>query len=282
MLILLPGPFGELAPIFAREVLALLKRHYAQWRHAHHLCVHLSGIVESAADEKLQGLTANPKPGESFMILASGGQVDFHATATATSHAGAAALMKDLRHRIYTAVGSHIFGEGRETLESALGRSLIEKGLTLSVAESCTGGMLGQRLTSTAGSSRYFLGGTIAYSNSLKTHLLKVRPSTLERAGAVSAECALEMAKGARRLSASSIGLSITGIAGPSGGSPKKPVGLVYVGLSGPGPGPGIFRELRLSGSREMIRNRAVSSALDFLLRHIEKFPLQNQKTSTT
>jgi len=148
---------------------------------------------------------------------------------------------------------------------SALGRLLRRRGLTLAVAESCTGGMLGERLTSVPGSSAYFAGGVIAYSNALKRKPLGVGAMTLARRGAVSRECALEMAEGIRRLAKTSLGLSITGIAGPGGGSKAKPVGLVYVGLARR-QGAGRAWELRLSGTRELIRQKAVAQALRLLL----------------
>lgn len=119
-------------------------------------------------------------------------------------------------------------------LEFALGKLLRERGLMLAVAESCTGGLVGHRITNVPGSSEYFLGGVIAYANQIKIAVLGVRRDTLERHGAVSAETALEMAQGVRRLMGADIGAAITGIAGPGGGSPDKPVGLSWIGLSAP------------------------------------------------
>lgn len=267
-LVLLPGPFAELKPMFEGQILPLLRRVYARRLCAEALSVHLSGIPESAADEKLQSLTRRPGPGTDFTILASTRQVDFHATATAPTRAGARAILGGLRRRIYEAVGEHIFGEAGETLESAVGRLLLRQGLTLALAESCTGGLLGARLTEVPGSSAYFRGGVVAYANSLKTGLLGVRPATLDREGAVSGPCAAEMAEGVRRLAKASLGLSITGIAGPGGASREKPVGLVFFGLAGRGPAPEV-RELRLAGGRETIRQRAASAALDWLLRRL-------------
>jgi len=118
-----------------------------------------------------------------------------------------------------------------EALEARVGRLLVERGLTLALAESCTGGLVGHRVTNVPGSSRYFLGAVVAYSNEAKKRLLGVREETLARYGAVSRETALEMARGARCLFAADIALAITGIAGPTGGTPEKPVGLVYVAL---------------------------------------------------
>lgn len=120
-------------------------------------------------------------------------------------------------------------------LEVSIGEWLLKKRLKLAVAESCTGGLLGYRLTTVAGSSDYFLGGVIAYANAVKMALLGVLPETLETWGAVSPQTALEMAEGVRRLTGATLGVSITGIAGPGSGTPLKPVGLVYIGLAAPG-----------------------------------------------
>ncbi len=140
--------------------------------------------------------------------------------------------------------------------------------LTLGVAESCSGGLLGGALTDLPGSSDFFHGGVVAYANRVKVAVLGVRPQTLEEHGAVSPECAAEMALGARRLLQVDVALALTGVAGPGGGTPEKPVGLVYAALAGPG-GRGV-RELRLGGSRLGIRLSAVQETLEWLCRELE------------
>ncbi len=135
------------------------------------------------------------------------------------------------------------------------------------MAESCTAGLLGARLTAVAGSSDYFLGGIIAYSNAVKVALLGVRPATLDSHGAVSAECAAEMAAGVRRVVGADVALALTGVAGPGGGTPDKPAGLVYAGLaSAQGT---LVRELRLPGSRAEVREAAVREVLAWLCREL-------------
>ncbi|MBI5629595.1 MAG: CinA family nicotinamide mononucleotide deamidase-related protein [Elusimicrobia bacterium] len=265
---LMPGPFAELSPMFESRVLGFLRKTYGRGIFARHLVAHLSGLPESVADQRLAFLTKNPRPGEAFTILASAGQVDFHATTTAATPGLSRKLLERIRQGLYAAVGPRIFAEGSETLESTVGRLLKRRGQTLATAESCTGGLLGARLTSTAGSSSYFLGGIVAYSNELKTRLLGVRPETLARRGTVSSACAREMAESVRRMARASWGLSITGIAGPGGGTPDKPIGLVFVGLCG-GEGKGKHSrawKLSLSGERETIRQRAAGAALHLLL----------------
>lgn len=149
-------------------------------------------------------------------------------------------------------------------VDDIVAEALIRTGATLAVGESCTGGGLGARLTSQAGASAWFVGGAITYSNDAKTRLLGVDPAVLERHGAVSSECAAAMADGARRVTGATWGLGITGIAGPSGGSAEKPVGLVWIGLSGPG-GTETFEHRFWRGDREGVRRRAQTAALHHL-----------------
>ena len=147
--------------------------------------------------------------------------------------------------------------------ETGIGKLLATRKLTLAVAESCTGGLLGHRITSVSGSSRYFLGGIIAYSNKIKTSHLGVKKLTLTRYGAVSCEVASRMAIGVRRRMGADIGLSITGIAGPDGGTKKKPVGLVFVGLAYSGGS--LVRRFRFKGNRLAIKTAANCAALEML-----------------
>jgi nicotinamide-nucleotide amidase len=136
------------------------------------------------------------------------------------------------------------------------------------VAESCTGGLLGARLTAVPGSSAYFLGGVLAYANAVKTRRLGVPARLLARRGAVSAECAAAMARGARRATGASVGVAVTGIAGPGGGTAEKPVGLVFVAVDGPGRARRVER-LSLGGGRETVRARAAAGALHLLWRSL-------------
>lgn len=267
-LVLLPGPFSELSPMFEKDVLPRLRRTYARGLHTDSLRLHLYGTPESAADEALKPLTSRADEELGFTILAGGTQVDFHAWVRTRSAARCRALIASVRRLAYRKVGGFIFGEGAETLESVVGRELQRCKLTLGLAESCTAGMAGARLTAVAGSSAYFKGGVVSYADGMKTGALGVRAQTLRRHGAVSAACAAEMASGVRRLACSDVGLSITGIAGPAGASPGKPVGLVWIAVDGPGKRRN-SRQLLLSGGRELVRQRAVSAALHHLLLHL-------------
>ena len=156
-----------------------------------------------------------------------------------------------------------------ESLEELIGRLLIEKKLTLALGESCTGGLVAHRLTNVPGSSSYVLGGIIAYSNEAKERLLGVRHETLEEHGAVSAETAIEMARGARTARGADVGLSVTGIAGPGGGTPDKPVGLVYVALAA-----GDWEQVKRlvwSGSREENKAQSAEVALVLLREYLSE-----------
>jgi PncC family amidohydrolase len=158
---------------------------------------------------------------------------------------------------------------GEDALEVIVGKLLEQRGLTLAVAESCTGGLVGHRVTNVPGSSAYYRGSVTAYSNDAKELILRVRHETLRRYGAVSEQTAQEMARGVRALFDVDIGLSVTGIAGPGGGTPRKPVGLVYVALAAPD-GKWVERHL-WGGSRWTNKERAAEAVLELLLCYLER-----------
>lgn len=164
-------------------------------------------------------------------------------------------------------VGEVLLGPEGAPLEEVVGRQLREQGRTLAVAESCTGGLIGHRVTGISGSSDYFLGGVVTYSNQAKVDLLQVAAETLQKQGAVSAEIAAAMALGVKELFQADLGLAVTGIAGPTGGTPEKPVGLVFLGLSGPN---GVeTRRHQFPGDRDMIKILTAETALDWLRRKL-------------
>jgi len=154
-------------------------------------------------------------------------------------------------------------------IEARVGELLRRHGLSLALAESCTGGLLAHRLTDVAGSSDYFLGGIVAYSNTVKQGLLGVRPETLRAEGAVSRKTALEMARGARLALGADLGLAVTGIAGPGGALPEKPVGLTWIALCGPTQEQA--REFRWRGDRRLNKSQSAQAALEILLEYLEK-----------
>jgi nicotinamide-nucleotide amidase len=166
---------------------------------------------------------------------------------------------EELKRRL----GTHIYGRDGETLEAVVGRLLVEQGLTLAVAESCTGGRLGDMFTNVPGSSRYFLGGVTAYSNEVKEKVLGVSGTLLEEKGAVSEAVAGAMARGARQLTGADFTLGVTGVAGPDGGTAAKPVGLVYMALAWEGGSR--CQELIFHGNREAVKARTAAAAINML-----------------
>jgi PncC family amidohydrolase len=155
-----------------------------------------------------------------------------------------------------------------EPLEVRIGEQLRQRGLSLAVAESCTGGLIGHRITNVAGSSTYFTGGVISYANEAKRRLLGVRGETLEKHGAVSRETVLEMARGVRSALAADVGIAVSGIAGPGGGTPDKPVGTVWIGLSSPDKEQAWPH--RLEGDRVQIKEAAAERAMRHLLEYLD------------
>ena len=226
------------------------------------------GIAESALAEKVSAFLNLPNP--TVAPYACKGEVKLRISAKATSQAAAEQLISPIEQQLQIIGGLNYYGADDDTLASVVGELLLAAGETLSVAESCTGGGLGQALTSIAGSSKYFLGGAIAYDNSVKISLLNVEPQAINNLGAVSAVVAEQMATGIRTRLSTTWGLSITGIAGPDGGTATKPVGLVYIGLAGPNSEVQSF-EHRFGQSRDRssIRHVSTSAALDHLRRRL-------------
>lgn len=172
--------------------------------------------------------------------------------------------LSTIESEIRKKLGHHIYGTGSQTLEEVVGGLLAAKNQSVALAESCTGGMIASKLTNIPGSSEYFERGVVSYSNEAKTSLLDVSPTVLEKHGAVSAETAMAMAEGVRWIAQTTYGLSVTGIAGPGGGSPQKPVGLVYIGLSSE-QGKTQWQRYTFSGDRLIIRTKAAQTALNML-----------------
>lgn len=175
-------------------------------------------------------------------------------------------MLQRLADGVRSRLKGWLYAEGPDSMEEVVGRLLTAQHKTVSVAESCTGGLIGHRLTQVPGSSAYVDRGVICYSNQAKTDLLGVPPQLMERHGAVSAEVAAAMARGMRERSGTSVALSVTGIAGPGGATATKPVGLVYLGLDAED-GRSITKEYRFSGDRSVVKQRASQAALDLLRR---------------
>ncbi len=232
------------------------------------------GIIESALYEKIAELI-DPKalPRESKITVAflpSWKGVDIRLTAITDDEEHGRRNIGELESKITERIGKYIFGYDRDDMAGTIGDILKERHLTLAAAESCTGGLVSKMITDIPGSSSYFLGGVIAYSNDLKMNLLSVPQIILEKYGAVSAECVSYMAEGAAQKLGANIGLAITGIAGPSGGTEEKPVGTVFIGLAIPGKTE--TKEYHFGGDRESNRERAATAAMDMLRRYLKEF----------
>lgn len=228
------------------------------------------GIGESALAERVQDLLDAENP--TVAPLAGQGKVRLRITARAASLEEAQDKISPVAEEILARLGDYFFGEDDETLESAVGELLKERGATLALAESCTGGLLAKRFTDAPGASAYFTDGLVTYSNEAKERLLGVPHELIVEHGAVSEPVARAMAEGARRTSGADYGLSVTGVAGPDGGTEEKPVGLVWVGLADAEGS--VARELNLRAfakSREAVRERSANGAIDLLRTHLER-----------
>ena len=262
--VLLPGVPSEMEPMWRDAAAPLLG--LAHGAAVYRRVLKVAGMAESAVEERVKPVYA-AHPGHEMTILAAPGEVQLHFTARGTREEAERAL--DLIEKDFRSVlDLEIFGRDGETLEGVVGDLLRLHGQTLAIAESCTGGLLAGRVTEIGGSSDYFLGAAVTYANAAKALLLGVDPATLERHGAVSEETAREMALGARRLFGATIGVSVTGIAGPGGGTPEKPVGTVHIALDA-SDGAREHKKLLLPGERSLVRRWTTSVALSMIRKHL-------------
>jgi nicotinamide-nucleotide amidase len=264
--VMLPGPPRELKPMFDNSVMPLIKQRSGDLL-LRRRKLSIFGLTESGTDELAAPIyTKYQNP--STTILFKDGQIELHLTAHAHDEREAERLLDELAGQLDLALGEHIFSRRDETLEQVVGDLLKLNHYTLATAESCTGGLLAGRITEVPGSSEYFVEGVVSYSNEAKIKLLRVPKKLIEEHGAVSEEVAKAMAMGIRKLANSTFGIGITGIAGPTGGSAEKPVGLVYIALADDTQTSA--RKLLFPGDRQFIRMLSVNAALDMLRRRIK------------
>lgn len=262
---LLPGPPREMKPMFEHHVEPRLAKLAGDTRFATRL-LRVTGMGESAVDEKISPIYTqfeNPQT----TILFNSSEIEIHLRAHGRIEEDAEALLDHLSLKIEETLGNSVFSFRGETMEEVIGRRLAMTEFTLAVAESCTGGLIAQRLTSVPGSSKYFLEGVVTYSNESKTRLLGVDKKLIKEFGAVSQQVARDMARGVRHKAKTDFGLAVTGIAGPGGGTEEKPVGLVYIALADDAHTE--HKKLNIPGDRELIRWRASQAALDMLRRRL-------------
>ena len=262
LVVVLPGPPFELQPMWqaATEHDPLLRTMLGRVPDRGRQVLRIAGTIETQMIEALRDLGPSATDGVRMGICAKAGELEV--TLADDGRIGAAA---ELASRLQDAFGTRLYSVDGSRLETVVGRLLVEAGQHLALAESCTGGRIGERLTSVAGASGWFLGGVVSYANSAKRDLLGVDAAILANPGAVSEPAARAMAAGARAAFGADWGLSVTGIAGPSGGTADKPVGTVYLGCVGPGVDAVAHHQLR--GDRARIREGAAALALHLLRR---------------
>jgi len=265
LVMLVPGPPGECKPLFAGQCIPRLKAILPP-RHIAKRVLKASMIGESAADTLLAPIYTKYQDVETT-ILAGNCEIQLQLFCAKPSLEAAQARVDELASRLEEALDLYLFSSTGETLEQIVLFYLELKRETLAVAESCTGGLLAQRITSISGSSRSFLGGAVVYSNELKTDFCGVPPALIGEHGAVSADVAEAMARGIRQRTGASMGVGITGIAGPNGGTEQKPVGLVYIAVSYGAKTESL--ECNFRGDRERIRMWASQQALDMVRRRL-------------
>lgn len=266
---LLPGPPKEMCPMFEENVLPFMRSYQIKMKRT--LVLHICGMAESLVDEKIKPtidyLSANDDV--EFAILAHQFLIDVKVSVSGENELTIDDTIKNINQEFVNVLGDNIYGYDEDTLEGVIQKMLIETKKTVSLAESCTGGLLSAKLTNTPGSSAVFKQSVVTYSNEAKIQMLGVKAETLEQFGAVSEETASEMLTGILNLSKADYAVSITGIAGPDGATKDKPVGLVYIGVSYKGNNE--VNKFKFLGTRSDIRARAVNVALDSLRRMILK-----------
>jgi nicotinamide-nucleotide amidase len=265
--VLLPGPPQEMKHMFIEGVEPLLKKEFSIGEgRIQNRIIKIFGQGESRVEELLQDLLVDSEEC-SISLLAKEGEIHICLTAQGDRPSSSQKKMDQIISLIQERLGNSIFGFDDESLVERVAYLLVNNNKTVALAESCTGGLVSKLLTDIPGSSQFFWGSGISYSNAAKMALLEVSAKNLEKYGAVSEVVAREMARGIRKVSGADFGLAITGIAGPAGGSDQKPVGLVYIALvEGDYE---LVKELRLAGDRNTIRLLAAKSCLDMLRRHI-------------
>jgi nicotinamide-nucleotide amidase len=270
MVFALPGVPEEMKNIFENEIIPIVTEFFFQNTSEYQVyrTIKTSGIFESTLSDLIGGPENFPH-GTSLAYLPSSGSVRLRIGAKSSDKSKANEILEKFNQYIISKAGKYIVGYGNDNLQLLIGKLLSNKKLTVSVAESCTGGMLGAAFTDVSGSSLYFKGGIIAYSNEIKLDILKINELTLNEFGAVSEQTALEMAEKARQMFVSDLAISITGIAGPDGGTSEKPVGSVWIGISDKTK---TYAKLFNFGNNRIInRERAVNAALELLRQRIQE-----------
>ena len=264
IVIMLPGPPRELHPMFENKVLPYLRTKVNSVIRSRMLRV--IGIGESTIEDMLKEIFKN-QTNPTIAPYAKEGEVHLRITAKRDTAEEADRLIAEMEKRVKSILGENIYGYDEESLEEAVLKLLQEKKMTLSLAESCSGGLIANRLTDIPGASASFMGGIVSYSNNAKIDILGVKEDTINKYGAVSSQTAEEMAIGTKKINKTDIGVSVTGIAGPEGGSEQKPVGLCYIGIA---IGDTVkVHKMNFNGNRKKIKWSTSNMALDLLRREL-------------
>ena len=265
-IILLPGPPHEIKPMFDKLVMPRFSQ--TAMRHSARRIIRIAGMAESKIESQISDLYPKEKDLQ-MTILAKPGQIELRLSSySIKSESEAESRVESLCRNLTGRIGSSVFTTKGDELESVVGSILRDRGQTVSTAESCTGGLLGHRLTNVPGSSAYYVLGIVAYSNQAKISELGIDPDLIDKHGAVSSQVAEVLARNVREKSSSDFGLGVTGIAGPDGGTPEKPVGLVFTALSWNG-GQHVLKNIFL-GSRERVKFQSSQKILDMLRLHLQ------------
>ena len=259
--IALPGPPNEFIPMVNDSVIPFLRRKTGNIGTIRSVMLRVAGVGESSVEERIKDLMMDANP--TVAPYAKVGEVHLRVSAFAETAELAEAMISERAAQVRERLGNAVYGTDDNPIEYAVVQALKERGQTVATAESCTGGLVAQRLTDIEGSSEVFMGGVVAYSNAAKTDLVFVPAELIERVGAVSPEVAKALAEGAQKRFGTTYGIGVTGVAGPGGGTPGKPVGLVYVAVAYPG---GVeVQESHFIGSRSIVRTRSAQTVLNLL-----------------
>lgn len=265
-LLLLPGPPHELEAVFEKHCRARLEQMAAGRRMVTRV-LRIAGMFESHVDQIAAPIYRRYENPQTTILAVAPGEIQLHLRATGANEKEAREAADELAQQLKIALGDQVFSENGESMEEVVGRLLLMKSATLAVAESCTGGLVGERITAVPGSSAYFLGGLVSYSNEAKMRFLDVPKRVLETEGAVSAEAARIMAESVRRTFGATMGVAVTGIAGPAADSGTKPVGLVFAAVADQNGHR--TSERQFPGDRQRVRMQASQLALDMVRRRL-------------
>ena len=276
--VMLPGPPFELKHVCEQELFPYFEQRFPHLGIIKSHTLKLRGIGESNLAEMLDDMIVH-QSNPTIALYARNGDILIRLTAKAPSAEEADVLIAEMQDKVEKVIGAYVYGYDNDTMPEVLGKELLLRQQTIAFAESCTGGLASSMMTDVPGSSEYVKGSVISYTDKVKNQILNVSKTTLAKKGAVSEETALEMARGVRESIGSDIAVSITGLAGPGGGTRKKPVGLVFIAVADANGES--CRKFNFAGTRKQIKHRAAMAALGFALDRLKENPQTNSEEMT-